>query len=159
MSAAPVIFRTASSSTLPYCCVKGDILGLADYEQNFIELSALAEACLQYALEAVARAQKLKTPALVIVGLGKLGGRELNYGSDLDILFVASDKAKKQLPKLQKLAAGIMDMLSSQTELGTAFETDARLRPDGEKGLLVNTLAAYEEYYRNRRTGSPPPSR
>ena len=43
-----------------------------------------------------------------------------------------------------------MDLLSSRTELGVAFPTDARLRPDGEKGLLVNTLEAYEEYYRQR---------
>ena len=43
-----------------------------------------------------------------------------------------------------------MDLLSSRTEPGLVFHTDARLRPDGEKGLLVNTLAAYEEYYRQR---------
>jgi glutamate-ammonia-ligase adenylyltransferase len=127
-----------------------DILGLADYEQNFVELSALADACLQYALEATLRKHKLKTSPLVIIGLGKLGGRELNYGSDLDILFVCDQKSQSQLPKLQKLAAEIMDLLSSQTELGIAFVTDTRLRPDGEKGLLVNTLEAHEEYYRQR---------
>ena len=127
-----------------------DILGLADYEQNFIELSALADACLQYTLEAVARAQGIKSPPVAIIGLGKLGGRELNYGSDLDILFVADNRARSRLPKLQNFAAQVMDMLSSQTELGIAFVTDARLRPDGEKGLLVNTLAAHEEYYRRR---------
>ena len=43
-----------------------------------------------------------------------------------------------------------MDLLSSRTEQGVVFHTDARLRPDGEKGLLVNTLDAYEEYYRRR---------
>jgi glutamate-ammonia-ligase adenylyltransferase len=43
-----------------------------------------------------------------------------------------------------------MDMLSTRTEHGLVFHTDARLRPDGEKGLLVNTLSAYEEYYRER---------
>jgi glutamate-ammonia-ligase adenylyltransferase len=126
------------------------ILGLADYEQNFLELSALADACLQYALETALRKLKLKTSPLVIIGLGKLGGRELNYGSDLDILFVADDKAKKDLPKLQKIPVEVMELLGSQTELGIAFVTDARLRPDGEKGLLVNTLAAHEEYYRHR---------
>jgi glutamate-ammonia-ligase adenylyltransferase len=126
------------------------ILGLADYEQNFLELSALADACLQYALDVALRKQKIKISPLLIIGLGKLGGRELNYGSDLDILFVANDGAKDDLPKLQKIAVEIMDLLGSQTELGIAFVIDARLRPDGEKGLLVNTLAAYEEYYRNR---------
>jgi glutamate-ammonia-ligase adenylyltransferase len=126
------------------------ILGLADYEQNFVELTALADACLQYGLEAVLLRHRLKASPLVIIGLGKLGGCELNYGSDLDILFVADDKANRSLPKLQKLAIDLIDLLSSPTELGVAFLTDARLRPDGEKGLLVNTLAAHEEYYRHR---------
>jgi glutamate-ammonia-ligase adenylyltransferase len=124
-----------------------DILGLADYEQNFLELTALADACLQYALEVAL--EKTKTPPLVIIGLGKLGGQELNYGSDLDIIFVAPPGVK-DLPKLQKLAIKVMELLSAPTELGVAFPTDARLRPDGEKGLLVNTLNAHEEYYRRR---------
>ena len=51
-----------------------DILGLADFEQNLVELSALADACLQYALEAVMRKNKIKSPPFVIIGLGKLGG-------------------------------------------------------------------------------------
>jgi glutamate-ammonia-ligase adenylyltransferase len=73
----------------------------------------------------------------------------MNYGSDLDIIFVADAKTR-QLPALQRLAAELMELLSSATELGVAFVTDARLRPDGEKGLLVNTIEAYEDYYRRR---------
>ncbi len=126
-----------------------DILGVADFEQNLAELSALADACLQYALEAVLRRRKIKRPPLVIIGLGKLGGSEINYGSDLDIQFVTDSKTAG-LPKLQPLAVEIMDFVSSRTEQGAAFVTDARLRPDGDKGLLVNTLAAYEDYYRRR---------
>jgi glutamate-ammonia-ligase adenylyltransferase len=126
------------------------ILRLADHEQNLLELSALADACLEYALDVALRRLKIDDPPLVIIGLGKLGGRELNYGSDLDIAFVAEDQAKRSLPKLQKVAVEVMRLLSSQTELGIAFVTDARLRPDGEKGLLVNTLSAFKEYYRVR---------
>jgi glutamate-ammonia-ligase adenylyltransferase len=126
-----------------------DILGLADFEQNLIELSTLADACLAYALEVVVRRHKLKGPPFVIIGLGKLGGAELNYGSDLDILFVAEPKSRN-LADLQRLAVEVMDLLASPTEMGVAFPTDARLRPDGEKGLLVNTLPAYEEYYHQR---------
>jgi [glutamine synthetase] adenylyltransferase / [glutamine synthetase]-adenylyl-L-tyrosine phosphorylase len=126
-----------------------DILGLADFEQVVAELTALADACLQYAFEVVARKRKLAHPPFAIIGLGKLGGGELNYGSDLDVIFVADSKARN-LSQLQPLAAEIMDLLSSPTELGVVFPTDARLRPDGEKGLLVNTLKAYEEYYRQR---------
>ena len=126
-----------------------DILGLADFEQNLAELSALADACLQYALEVVMRKNKIRTPPFVVIGLGKLGGCEIDYGSDLDLLFVTDARAK-ELPKLQRLAVNMKELLSRRTEQGMVFHTDARLRPDGEKGLLVNTLAAYEEYYRQR---------
>src|SRR5206468_8254435 len=92
--------------------------------------------CLQYALEAACRNARLKRCPVALIGLGKLGGRELTYGSDLDVVFVAEDKVQRQLPKLQKLAVDMMDLLGAQTELGIAFVIDARLRPDGEKGLL-----------------------
>src|SRR6185503_8581619 len=65
------------------------------------------------------------------------------------LMFVAEDGAKN-LAKLQRIATEILDMLSRQTELGVAFVTDTRLRPDGEKGLLVNTLRAYQDYYKRR---------
>jgi len=126
-----------------------DILGLADPEQYLTELSALADACLQYAVEVTMQQHKLKAPPFVIIGLGKLGGAEIDYGSDLDILFVA-DAAAKSLTKLSQLALAVVDLLSTRTEMGLVFHTDARLRPDGEKGLLVNTLAAYQEYYLQR---------
>ena len=123
-----------------------DILGLAD---DGTEISALADACLQYAVEATLRRHKLKAPPFVVVGLGKLGGEEIDYGSDLDVVFVART-GEKQLAKHQRLAVEVMDLVSKRTEHGLLFHTDARLRPDGEKGLLVNTLGAFEEYYRQR---------
>ena len=126
-----------------------DILGLADFEQNLLELSALAAACLQYALEVVCREQRLAAAPFCIVGLGKLGGEEAGYGSDLDVVFVAPPGAGN-LPACQPLAAAVMDLLSRQTELGFVFRIDTRLRPDGEKGLLVNALDACEDYYRRR---------
>ena len=102
-----------------------EILGLADFEQNMIELSALAQACLQYALDVVTAKNKFKTAPFSIIGMGKLGGQEITYGSDLDIIFVADSKTKN-LPQLQKLAAEVMDLLSKKTETGAVFETDAR---------------------------------
>lgn len=126
-----------------------DILGLADPEQYLTELSALADACVQYALEVTIRKHKLAKPPLVVVGLGKWGGREIDYGSDLDVVFVSESKTKS-LQRLQKIAFEIIDLVSSRTEKGIVFRLDTRLRPDGEKGLLVNTLGAYEEYYRQR---------
>ena len=126
-----------------------DILGLADFEQYLSELSALADACLQYAFEVVLARHKIKAPPFAIIGLGKLGGAEIDYGSDLDIIFVADQKVRN-LPKQARLALDIMDLLSRRTEQGVLFHTDARLRPDGEKGLLVNSIEAYEAYYRQR---------
>lgn len=126
-----------------------DILGLADFEQYLVELSALADACLQYAMEVVMRKNKLKRAPFVVIGLGKLGGFEIDYGSDLDLLFVADARAK-HCARLAPMALAVMDLLSSRTDQGLLFHTDARLRPDGEKGLLVNTITAYEEYYRQR---------
>jgi glutamate-ammonia-ligase adenylyltransferase len=126
-----------------------DILGLADFERNLAELSALADACLQYALEVVMHRHKIKRPPFVVIGLGKLGGCEIDYGSDLDVVLVTDAKAGN-LTKLRALAVEFMELISRRTDKGTVFRVDARLRPDGEKGLLVNTLAAYEEYYRQR---------
>jgi hypothetical protein len=126
-----------------------DILGLADPEQYLAELSHLADACLAYAMEVVTRKNKLKEPPFAVIGLGKLGGAEIDYGSDLDIVFVAAHGARN-LPKMSKMAVQLMDLLSSRTEQGVVFHTDPRLRPDGEKGLLVNTIRGYEDYYRQR---------
>jgi glutamate-ammonia-ligase adenylyltransferase len=126
-----------------------DILGLSDFEDNLRELSALADACLGYALEMLSRKYKFKEPPFAVIALGKLGGQEINYGSDLDVIFVTDAPAAKLGP-LQRLAAEWLEMISAHTEAGTLFRVDVRLRPDGEKGLLVNTLKAHEEYYRRR---------
>jgi len=126
-----------------------DILGLAHFEQYLSELSALADACLQYALEAVMRRRRTRATPFAIIGLGKLGGAEIDYGSDLDVIFVAGAKSRS-MSDLIPMAAEILDLLSRRTEQGIVFHTDARLRPDGEKGLLVNTLQAYERYYLQR---------
>lgn len=126
-----------------------DILDLARAEETQAEITALADAYLIYGLEVVMRRNKIKEAPFAIFALGKLGGEELIYASDLDIIFVAADKTA-HLPKLQKYATELMDLLSARTENGSTFATDARLRPDGEKGLIANTLKAYEEYYTRR---------
>jgi glutamate-ammonia-ligase adenylyltransferase len=126
-----------------------DISGQVDIEQTPAELSAFADACLQYALEVVLKKNKIKSPPLAIIGLGKLGGGEIAYGSDLDLFFVAGSNSKN-LPSLQKVAADVMDLLSRRTDRGIVFRTDARLRPDGEKGMLVLPLDTCENYYRSR---------
>ncbi|MBX3747435.1 MAG: bifunctional [glutamate--ammonia ligase]-adenylyl-L-tyrosine phosphorylase/[glutamate--ammonia-ligase] adenylyltransferase [Verrucomicrobiae bacterium] len=126
-----------------------DILGLADFEHANRELTHLAEACIQYAVEVVTRRARLRTPPFAVIGLGKLGGAELVYGSDLDVIFVAPTDTR-DLPRLQKLANEVIDLLATRTPQGAVFPLDTRLRPDGDKGLLVNTLQAHEDYYRQR---------
>ena len=126
-----------------------DILGLGESAQYLSELSALADACLNYGVEIVMARNRLKKAPFAIIGLGKLGGGEIDYGSDLDIVFVAGSDAR-DLTRRARLAVEVMDLLSARTEDGIVFHTDARLRPDGEKGLLVNTITAYEQYYRQR---------
>jgi glutamate-ammonia-ligase adenylyltransferase len=125
------------------------ILELAPDSLLCEELSNLADACIQYALEVVQKRHRWKSHAFGILALGKLAGRELNFGSDLDLLFVTTTSVR-QLPGRQKGAAELLDLLSGCTDLGLSFEVDTRLRPDGEKGLLVNTLSGFLKYYQRR---------
>jgi len=126
-----------------------DILGLVDWRQSQSELTALAEACLQYSVEIAVQKAHYRSQPLSIIGLGKLGGRELNYGSDLDVLFLADNRIR-DLGRIQQLGQQILQLISGRTKLGIAFQVDTRLRPDGEKGLLVNHLRAHQAYYAKR---------
>lgn len=126
-----------------------DLLGWIETGQTQAELTALADAMIEYALETVSARMRFRKPPLAVIGLGRLGGRELSFGSDLDVLLVAED-GTRDLPGLQKLAVNFIDLLSSRTAHGRVFEVDLRLRPDGEKGLLVNVEAGYSDYYLRR---------
>jgi [glutamine synthetase] adenylyltransferase / [glutamine synthetase]-adenylyl-L-tyrosine phosphorylase len=124
------------------------------------ELAALGEACLTGALRAELRRQArergLAGPdelpvTMAIIGMGKLGGRELNYVSDLDVLFVheaepGSDEHDASQLALA-IAANVMRSLSDITAEGTAFEVDADLRPEGRNGPLSRTMTSYEAYW------------
>ncbi|HST30498.1 MAG TPA: bifunctional [glutamate--ammonia ligase]-adenylyl-L-tyrosine phosphorylase/[glutamate--ammonia-ligase] adenylyltransferase [Chthoniobacterales bacterium] len=112
-----------------------DVLGVAELPVIFAELSDLAEAGVNFTNEL------LGGENLTIVALGKFGGRELNYGADLDVVFVSEDTRAAQ----NLIAAG-----TQPSAEGIIVALDARLRPDGEKGALVAPLAAYESYYRDR---------
>jgi [glutamine synthetase] adenylyltransferase / [glutamine synthetase]-adenylyl-L-tyrosine phosphorylase len=126
-----------------------DVMGLVDLEQMHTEMTALAEACLRFA---VAQAQKelgLKKLPFVVIGMGKFGGRELGYGADLDVLFVGGTGANDQ-PQAIKLASSVMDFMSRQTSAGALFAVDPRLRPDGTKGTLAGSLDMHRDYYAKR---------
>ncbi|MEY3020577.1 MAG: hypothetical protein RLZZ272_1561 [Actinomycetota bacterium] len=119
------------------------------------ELTAIAEACLEGALEAVLAARQREHGALpvrlAIIGMGKLGGHELGYPSDLDVLFVhealpgADEDASTALAL--SIASEVMGSLSAITTEGSAFDIDADLRPEGRNGALSRTLTSYVAYW------------
>jgi glutamate-ammonia-ligase adenylyltransferase len=85
----------------------------------------------------------------IIVGYGKLGGKELGYGSDLDIIFLY-DSERVGTDPAQKLAQRVINWVTSYTAAGVLYETDLRLRPDGAKGVLVSSLQGFANYQRTR---------
>ena len=117
------------------CIILRDILGLTPTGTVFSELSDLAEACLLLVNDIIG------SESLTIIALGKFGGREINYGADLDVLFVGEDIRAAQI---------LIVAMGQQSAEGNIATLDTRLRPDGEKGPLVCSLAAYESYYQQR---------
>jgi glutamate-ammonia-ligase adenylyltransferase len=83
---------------------------------------------------------------LAVVGLGRMGAVEMNIGSDLDLIFV-SDKVSAKSKKAVGIAAELIKILSEFTSKGVAYQLDMRLRPDGSKGILVNNIDGYKNYY------------
>ena len=117
------------------------------------ELSDLAAATLEAAL-AVARARvggAAESARLAVIAMGKCGGHELNYVSDVDVIFVAepADGHDEQaaLRTATQLASHLMQVCSDHTREGTIWPVDAALRPEGKAGPLVRTLASHEGYY------------
>jgi len=123
------------------------------------ELSKLAEVCLKAALDMAAAETGRKHDrqgsfdGLAIVAVGKLGGRELTYGSDLDVLFVYSDDRALPPPGLSafeylsRMAEKTISYLVTLTREGCVFRVDTRLRPTGSKGPLVQSIEAFRQYY------------
>jgi len=85
-------------------------------------------------------------PLFSIVGYGKLGGKELGYASDLDIIFLHDDPDDDAAENYARLAQRINTWLGSTTAAGVLYETDLRLRPNGAAGLLVSSVEAFRDY-------------
>lgn len=123
-----------------------DMAGRSDLAGTTGEISAVADAVVAGALEA-ARAESGKAVArLVVLALGKLGGEELNYSSDIDLIFIADSADRGVLA----LAEELVRQLSEPTAEGVAYRVDMRLRPEGSSGALVWELGAALAYYRDR---------
>jgi [glutamine synthetase] adenylyltransferase / [glutamine synthetase]-adenylyl-L-tyrosine phosphorylase len=130
-----------------------DVEGRATVEQVADELSALADAVLH--ITAQWCWQRLKNrhaehAQFAIIGYGKLGGKELGYGSDLDIVFVYDDAHEQAGVVYAALVRKIITWLSTQMAEGDVYEIDTALRPNGSSGLLVSTLQAFEQYQTQR---------
>ncbi|MEY3734676.1 MAG: hypothetical protein RL347_2035, partial [Actinomycetota bacterium] len=117
------------------------------------ELADLADAALEAGL-AIARSElPSDAPAcrLAIIAMGKCGGRELNYVSDVDVIFVAeaADGVDEEaaLKTAQRLASGVLRACGEPTAEGSLWQVDAALRPEGKQGALVRTLASHVGYY------------
>ena len=81
--------------------------------------------------------------------MGKLGGREMNYGSDLDLLFIYGDEEAKEISfeTYLKLSETFTQVMASSTSHGKAYKVDARLRPMGREAQMVHSVAAYRQYF------------
>jgi [glutamine synthetase] adenylyltransferase / [glutamine synthetase]-adenylyl-L-tyrosine phosphorylase len=133
-----------------------DLTGEASFDQVAAELADLAAAALEAAL-AIARANLPPGSApcrLAVIAMGKCGARELNYASDVDVIFVAEPAGTGEggaeataLRTATQLAAGLIQVCSQSTPEGALFPVDPNLRPEGRNGPLVRTLASHRAYY------------
>ena len=126
-----------------------DLAGQLTVEVLADHLSALADLMLVVTLElcwAQLRNRHREVPRFAVIAYGKLGGKELGYASDLDIIFVFDDDDERAPQLYSRLAQRINTWLSTTTASGVLFETDLRLRPNGEGGLLVSSMDAFREY-------------
>jgi glutamate-ammonia-ligase adenylyltransferase len=129
-----------------------DLDGRLSVERLADHLSLLADCVLDAVLAHVWRALPRRhgdTMHFAVIGYGKYGGKELGYASDLDLVFVSDDPHPDAALTYITLARRLMLWLSTQTSSGTLFDVDLRLRPDGDKGLLVSPIEALERYQRN----------
>jgi len=120
---------------------------LSDY------LSDLACLILNVALETIwpnVRGKHLDTPKFAVIGYGKLGGKELGYASDLDIIFLYDDESPEAGEVYSRFAQRINNWFNSLTSAGLLYETDLQLRPDGNSGLLVSSIDAFRDYQLNK---------
>ena len=126
-----------------------DLQGLLPLEKLSDHLSDLADLILRHVLQLCwddARKKHQEKAQFAIISYGKLGGRELGYASDLDLIFLYDDPHPDAAEIYARLAKRINTLLSSYTSAGRLYEIDLRLRPNGASGLLVSSMPAFVEY-------------
>jgi [glutamine synthetase] adenylyltransferase / [glutamine synthetase]-adenylyl-L-tyrosine phosphorylase len=126
-----------------------DLAGTLTVERLADHLSELADRVLGVTLDLVwsqIPARHRERARFAVIGYGKLGGKELGYASDLDLIFLYDDEDERAPESYARLARRMNHWLTSHTSSGVLFETDLRLRPSGESGLLVSPVSAFEKY-------------
>jgi glutamate-ammonia-ligase adenylyltransferase len=149
-----------------------DLLRLATVDETVAALSELAEILIEAALEvcqrsvlgglapAAGRDSELVPRGFTVIGMGKLGGGELNFSSDVDLIYVSADEPQLKdlaavlsipLPEyFERVARTLTSALSAATNEGSVYRVDLRLRPEGRAGGLVTPLSALRDYYATR---------
>ncbi len=124
----------------------GDVAGALDQAEVCAQLSMLADALIDAALGVVARAQGLgAATGFTVLALGKLGSEELDYASDLDLLFVHDPSVDPE--RAARIGRRLLAALGAMMAEGRLYEVDMRLRPSGNQGLLVSSLPAFRDYH------------
>jgi glutamate-ammonia-ligase adenylyltransferase len=130
-----------------------DVEGELTVEEVADDLSALADTLLDISVRwawARFRMRHRETPSLAVIAYGKLGGKELGYGSDLDVVFVYDDSVEPDRQRAQEVYAAfvrkLIAWLTLRTGAGELFDIDTALRPNGNSGLLVTSIGAFERY-------------
>jgi glutamate-ammonia-ligase adenylyltransferase len=149
-----------------------DLLGYADHQTTTRAISDFADASLRMALQICAEEQGVPNPPFAIIAMGKHGGREVNYSSDIDLIFVHSDSplpSEERAPSPQgispvrggpgeglgvranfnpiKLAEAVRDTMARPTDAGFVFRVDLRLRPEGRFGPISRSIESCRAYY------------
>jgi glutamate-ammonia-ligase adenylyltransferase len=157
------VFRVAVadlSGRLPLMQVSDRLTEIAELIiQRVVDLS-LRQICARWGMPMCGDGPQRRPVAIGVIGYGKLGGRELGYGSDLDVVFLHDSAGERQEtagardgePSIDnqvfflRLAQRILHLLTMHSAAGRLYEVDVRLRPSGKGGLLVTSLAAFTEY-------------
>ena len=122
-------------------------------EQVADDLSALADSILRITLQWAwqhFKERHTEEPRIALIAYGKLGGKELGYGSDLDIVCLYDDTHEQAAPLYAKLVRKLITWLSTKTAQGDLYDIDTALRPNGSAGMLVTSMEAFENYQTQR---------
>ncbi|MDO4904351.1 MAG: bifunctional [glutamate--ammonia ligase]-adenylyl-L-tyrosine phosphorylase/[glutamate--ammonia-ligase] adenylyltransferase [Lautropia sp.] len=153
---APEVALRRFRNLLMMAIIERDVTGQAPLEEVLGAVTHWAEVAVQYALDVAAEElrdhgrQPLDSAGqpqdLLVVGMGKLGGGELNVSSDIDLIYVARDRGENPMV-MERLAKRVNQLLSAVTADGFVFRVDTRLRPYGDSGPLICTLPALGSYF------------